>query len=107
MQAVNDCVSCLPGQRDVDDAISSITSATAVLESGRFPQTDKPYNQLQVELNTAAAGLNEASTGVVSSVGSPNKLANASKKLGNAVGDVINVGMEMAGQTKVINLFFR
>ncbi|XP_075218972.1 talin_middle and talin-RS domain-containing protein rhea isoform X1 [Lycorma delicatula] len=99
-QALNDCVSCLPGQRDVDDAISTITTASAALESGRFPQSDKPYSQLQTELNSAAAGLNDASSGVVTSVGSPNKLANASKKLGSAVGDVINVGMEMAGQTK-------
>lgn len=99
-QSLDDSVSCLPGQRDVDDAISTISSATAVLDSGCFPHTDKPYNRLQAELNSAAAGLNEASTSVITSVGSPNKLANASKKFGTAVGDVINVGMEMAGQTK-------
>lgn len=101
-QALNDCVSTLPGQRAVDAALNSISEATAVLDSGEFPLTDKSYGQLQQELNTAAAGLNEASTQVVSAVRSPAHLEKASNKLGSAVGDILGVGMEMAGQTKVI-----
>lgn len=99
-QALNDCVNTLPGQRAVDAALNSISEATAVLDSGEFPVTDKSYGQLQQELNTAAAGLNEASTQVVSAVRSPAHLETASNKLGTAVGDILGVGMEMAGQTK-------
>lgn len=101
VQSLNDCISVLPGQRAVDNAIDSIHAASAALERQEFPASDKPYGQLQAELNSAAAGLSDASTEVVSSVRSPQHLEKASNKFGNAVGDILEVGMEMAGQTKV------
>lgn len=101
VQSLNDCISVLPGQRAVDTALDSIHAASAMLDTAEFPVTDKPYGQLQAELNTAAAGLSDASTEVVSSVRSPHHLEKASNKFGNAVGDILGVGMEMAGQTKV------
>lgn len=91
----------MPGQRVVDAALNSINQATELLDKEDFPHTDKTYGQLQAELNTAAAGLSDASTQVVSAVRSPANLETASNKLGNAVGDILGVGMEMAGQTKV------
>lgn len=98
---MNDCISVLPGQRAVDSAINNIHAASAALDRSSFPVTDKPYGQLQAELNSAAAGLSDASTEVVSSVRSTQHLEKASNKFGNAVGDILGVGMEMAGQTKV------
>lgn len=41
--ALNKCVSCLPGQRDVDDAIKNIEDMTQVLSMNEFPQTNKSY----------------------------------------------------------------
>ena len=41
--SLNKCVSCLPGQRDVDDAIRNIEDMTQVLSMNEFPQTNKSY----------------------------------------------------------------
>ncbi|XP_046743830.1 talin-1 isoform X2 [Diprion similis] len=98
-QSLNKCVSCLPGQRDVDDAIRSIDDMSQVLNMNEFPQTNKSYGQLQQNLNTAAADLNDASSNVVSSVRSPVQLASTSKEFTNAFGELLGVSMEMAGQT--------
>lgn len=98
--ALSRTVNCLPGQRDVDSAISNIKEWTAVIDSGRFPQTNKSYGELQQELNSAAANLNEASTEVVESVQSPDNLASSSKEFSAAFHELLNVTMEMAGQTK-------
>lgn len=59
------------------------------------------YRQLQSDLNNAAANLNDASSNVVSSVRSPVQLASSSKQFTNAFGDLLGVGMEMAGQTAI------
>ncbi|XP_018045187.1 PREDICTED: talin-1 isoform X3 [Atta colombica] len=99
--SLNKCVSCLPGQRDVDEAICNIDDMTQVLNLNEFPQTSKSYGQLQSDLNNAAANLNDASSNVVSSIRSPVQLANSSKQFINAFGDLLGVGMEMASQTTV------
>lgn len=41
--SLNKCVSCLPGQRDVDEAIRNIDEMTQVLIMNEFPQTSKNY----------------------------------------------------------------
>ncbi|KAL6268430.1 hypothetical protein P5V15_001566 [Pogonomyrmex californicus] len=99
--SLNKCVSCLPGQRDVDEAIRTIEDMTQVLNMNEFPQTSKSYGQLQSELNNAAANLNDASSNVVTSVRSPMQLANSSKQFTNAFGDLLCISMEMASQTTV------
>ncbi|XP_012276723.1 talin-1 isoform X2 [Orussus abietinus] len=95
------CVSCLPGQKDVDDAIRSIDDMSQVLANNEFPQTNKSFGQLQHDLGDAAAHLNDASSNVVTSVRSPVQLASSSKQLTDAFGNLLGVGMEMAGQTSV------
>lgn len=97
--ALNQTVNCLPGQKDVDSAITNIIEWTASINSGHFPHTDKSYGELQQELNTAAANLNEASSVVVSSVRSPAHLASSSKDFSSAFHELLEVSMEMAGQT--------
>ncbi|XP_063237314.1 talin-1 isoform X2 [Bacillus rossius redtenbacheri] len=103
-QALNKCVGCLPGQKDVDEAITTITDASQILNTGDFPRTDKSYGQLQQELNSAAANLNDASSEVVSSVRSPIQLASSSRHFSSAFGDLMGVSMEMAGQTKDVEV---
>lgn len=101
--ALNNCVNCLPGQRDVDDAIKSITEASQVLNTYDFPGSSKPYGELQSNLNNAAANLNEAASDVVaSSRSAPVELAGSAKKFGNAFGNLLDCGVEMIGQTKVL-----
>lgn len=41
--SLNKCVSCLPGQRDVDEAIRNIDDMTQVLTMNEFPYTSKSY----------------------------------------------------------------
>lgn len=59
---------------------------------------------MQQELNTAAANLNEASSSVVVSVRSPTQLASSSKDFSAAFHDLLNVSLEMAGQTTDIQV---
>nr|CAD7458197.1 unnamed protein product [Timema tahoe] len=103
-QALNKCVGCLPGQKDVDESINSISDASQILATGEFPHTNKSYGQLQQELNSAAAHLNDASSDVVSSVRSPTQLATTSRNFSSAFGDLMGVSMEMAGQTKDVEV---
>lgn len=47
-QSLNKCVSCLPGQRDVDDAIRNIDDMSQVLNMNEFPQTNKSYGLVRL-----------------------------------------------------------
>ncbi|XP_068221988.1 talin-2 isoform X2 [Palaemon carinicauda] len=100
-QALNKTVNCLPGQKDVDDAILTITDSTNDLDAGRFPPTTKAYGELQSELSNAAAELNSVTSEVVTSARmSTQHLSTSSKKFSTAFGSLMGVGMEMAGTTK-------
>ncbi|XP_054725014.1 talin-1-like isoform X2 [Uloborus diversus] len=99
--ALNSCVSCLPGQKDVDECIKNITDASQVLNSGEFPHSNKPYSELQSNLSNAAANLNLAASDVVaSSKGSSAHLATSSKKFGRAFNELLDSGVEIIGGTK-------
>jgi talin len=100
LQALADCINCLPGQKDVDEAIYAIESNLSKMDRGHFPHTSKSYSQLQKELDSRAENLNLASSDVVTSVQSPVKLATSAQKFNSAVSDLMDVGLEMAGQTK-------
>lgn len=68
----------------------------------RFPGTEKTFAEIQLELNEAAAQLNEAAGEVVTaSQGPPTGLANASEKYGDAFCDFMDSGMTVAGMTRV------
>nr|XP_022902800.1 talin-2 isoform X2 [Onthophagus taurus] len=99
-EALDKTVSCLPGQRDVDVAITCIKEWSNIIDRNQFPTTNKSYGELQQELNTAAANLNEASADVVTSVKSPAQLASSAKDFGSAFHELLQVSMEMAGQSK-------
>ena len=61
---------------------------------------------MQQELNSAAANLNDASGHVVASVRNPVQLADSSRHFGDAYKDLLGIGMEMAGQSKVSLILF-
>lgn len=102
--ALNTTMSCLPGQKDVDTAITNIIEWSSTLNTTNFPPTTKSYGELQHELNNAAANLNEASSNIVESVHSPVELASTSKDFAVAYHDLLMVSMEMAGQTSDISV---
>lgn len=73
----------------------------------QFPQSNKPYNELQSNLSNAAANLNIAATDVVAaSKGSPAHLATSSKKFGVAFDNLLHSGVEIIGGTRVFDIFF-
>ncbi|XP_074136431.1 talin-1 isoform X2 [Sminthopsis crassicaudata] len=98
-QALNRCVSCLPGQRDVDNALRAVGDASKRLLSDSLPPSTGTFQEAQSRLNEAAAGLNQAATELVqASRGTPQDLARASGRFGQDFNTFLEAGVEMAGQ---------
>ncbi|XP_077202774.1 talin-1 isoform X2 [Paroedura picta] len=99
-QALNRCVNCLPGQRDVDAAIRTVGEASKRLLADSFPPSNKNFQEAQSHLNRAAAGLNQSANELVqASRGTPQDLAKASGKFGQDFNEFLQAGVEMAGQS--------
>ena len=97
--SLNNCVNCLPGQRDVDESIRSITDATQLIAKD-LPMTHKSYSELQTNLSVAAAKLTDATNDVVEDCRSPSLLATCSKQFSSSFNQLFDCGLEIAGQTK-------
>ncbi|XP_072215557.1 talin-1 [Excalfactoria chinensis] len=96
-QALNRCVNCLPGQRDVDAAIRMVGEASKRLLSDSFPPSNKTFQEAQSQLNRAAAGLNQSANELVqASRGTPQDLAKSSGKFGHDFNEFLQAGVEMA-----------
>ncbi|PIK38707.1 putative talin-1 isoform X6 [Apostichopus japonicus] len=103
-QALNNCMNCLPGQRDVDMAIRSVLEGSKGLMSGKDFENELPENALsrsyqdhQNALNQAAQGLNEASVELVSaSRGTPEQLSSAAIKFSKDFQELMDAGVGMA-----------
>ncbi|XP_065168829.1 talin-2-like isoform X5 [Atheta coriaria] len=93
-------LACLPGQRDVDVAITCIKEWSHTINSNKFPATQKSYGELQKDLGTAANNLNAASSDVVNTARNPSQLASSSKDFSSAYHELLQVSMELAGQTQ-------
>uniref|UniRef100_A0A8C4Y2C7 FERM domain-containing protein n=1 Tax=Gopherus evgoodei TaxID=1825980 RepID=A0A8C4Y2C7_9SAUR len=99
-QALNRCVNCLPGQRDVDAAIRTVSEASKKLLAESLPPSTKSFQEAQSQLNQAAAGLNQSANELVqASRGTPQDLAKSSGKFGQDFNEFLEAGMEMAGQS--------
>ncbi|XP_060751951.1 talin-1 isoform X2 [Tachysurus vachellii] len=99
-QALNRCVNCLPGQRDVDNAIRTVGEASKKLLSDQFPASGKSFQEAQANLNQAAAGLNQSANELVqASRGTTQDLAKASGKFGQDFNHFLEAGVDMAGQS--------
>uniref|UniRef100_A0A9J7YLX8 Talin 1 n=1 Tax=Cyprinus carpio carpio TaxID=630221 RepID=A0A9J7YLX8_CYPCA len=100
-QALNRSVNCLPGQRDVDNAIRTVGEASKKLLSNKFPVSGKSFQEAQVNLNDAAAGLNQSANELVqASRGTTQDLAKASGKFGQDFNHFLQAGVDMAGQSQ-------
>ncbi|KAL5020158.1 hypothetical protein ScPMuIL_003050 [Solemya velum] len=99
--ALNNCVNCLPGQRDVDNAIRQITASSQALATAQFPTTNKSFQEVQIEMNNVAVTLNQAASDIVTtSRGTPQQLAASSNRYSRAHQDFVDTGLTMAGKTK-------
>ncbi|XP_043934374.1 talin-1 [Protopterus annectens] len=100
-QALNRCVSCLPGQREFDAAIRTVGEASKMLLAESFPPSNKSFQETQGNLNQAAAVLNQSANELVqASRGTPQDLAKASGKFGQDFNEFLQAGVEMAGQSQ-------
>lgn len=90
----------LPGQREVDDALKTVSELSEVVNMGEYPPTDKSYSQLQNELKNAANNLNQASSEVAQAYSSPAWLATVSQNYSVVYKDLLTAALEMAGQTQ-------
>ncbi|XP_064596457.1 talin-1-like [Liolophura sinensis] len=103
-EALNGCVSCLPGQRDVDSAIRQITSTSQVFSYTEFPSTTQSFQEVQLGLNNAAVNLNQAASNIVTAArGTPQQLSESSVRYGSAYQDFVDSGLLMAGLTSDID----
>ncbi|CAN9506707.1 unnamed protein product [Ophioblennius macclurei] len=99
--SLNNCVNCLPGQKDVDMALKSIGEASKKLLIETIPPASKSFQEAQSELNQTAADLNQSAGEVVhASRGSSSQLAVASGKFSEDFDEFLDAGIEMAGHTQ-------
>ncbi|XP_056137182.1 talin-2 [Lampris incognitus] len=99
--SLNNCVNCLPGQKDVDMALRSIGEASKKLLVDMLPPCSKSFQEAQTDLNHTAAELNHSAGEVVhSSRGTSSQLAVASGKFSQDFDEFLDAGIEMAGHTQ-------
>ncbi|XP_074862365.1 talin-2 isoform X2 [Carettochelys insculpta] len=99
--SLNNCVNCLPGQKDVDVALKSIGESSKKLLIDSLPPSSKSFQEAQSELNQAAADLNQSAGEVVHATrGQSGELAVASGKFSDDFDEFLDAGIEMAGQAQ-------
>ncbi|XP_034437330.1 talin-2a isoform X1 [Hippoglossus hippoglossus] len=99
--SLNNCVNCLPGQKDVDMALKSIGEASKKLLIETVLLASKSFQEAQCDLNQTAAELNQSAGDVVhASRGSSSQLAMASGKFSEDFDEFLDAGIEMAGHTQ-------
>merc|ERR1719471_226494 len=97
-QALSNTMQCLPGQQEVEETISMVNNLSSQINSNRFPNSGRPYGELQSQLSQAADKLNDVTSDVVQTAPVPAKLANSSKQFGEVLGSMMECSMDMAGQ---------
>lgn len=103
-QSLYECVNCLPGQKDIDDVIKTISEFSTRLFSAQieYPETSKSSPEIQEELNQSALSLNQATNQIVidSRKGSQH-LSQSTYRFSAAFGDFLEHGLTLAGQNEV------
>ncbi|XP_033725562.1 talin-1-like isoform X3 [Pecten maximus] len=99
--ALNNCVSCLPGQRDVDNAVRHIMESSQALSTSEFPSSSKSFPEVQSDMNDSAVHLNQAASDIVtSSRGTAQELATSSNRYSSTYHTFVQTGLTMAGKSK-------
>ena len=98
--ALKQCVDCLPGVREIDDALRQLSGVSQRLASGDFPASERNFQQVQHDLNNRAVHLNQAATDIASAASHVNEVPAASSRFSQAYVSFMDSGMEMAGATR-------
>jgi talin len=99
--ALNACISSMPSQRYLDEAIKQMSEYIYTL-AGPFDRTQLQsttnFQDKQAEITRAAANLNQATTDLVLStrIGTTQDLGKTSTRFTNAFGDFIDNGIQLA-----------
>ncbi|XP_064292938.1 talin-1 isoform X2 [Plodia interpunctella] len=91
----------VPSHAELDLAAETVSQTLSILHSGEFPpHSHRTYSELQSELNTAAVGLSNASSDVVSNINHREQLADSCSAFGQQFNRLLGVCMEMTGRTE-------
>ncbi|XP_076020392.1 talin-1 isoform X2 [Genypterus blacodes] len=100
-QALNRSVNCLPGQRDVDNALRTVGESSKSLLADSFPSSGRSFQEVQAQLNDVAANLNQSANEVVqASRGTTQDLARSTSKFGHDFSNFLEAGVDMAGTSQ-------
>ena len=102
-QSLYECVNCLPGQKDIDEAIKRVSACASALSTGQFPSGNN-IQQTQAELNESALALNQATNQIVidSRKGSQ-LLSQSAYNFSDAFTVFFQNGMALASKEQVAN----
>lgn len=102
-RSLYECVNCLPGQKDIDEAIKRVGHFASVLSTGQIP-SDSIQNpqEVQTELNESALALNQATNQIIidSRKGSQH-LSQSAFNFSDAFADFLQNGVLMSSQEQV------
>ncbi|CAB0031459.1 unnamed protein product [Trichogramma brassicae] len=99
IHSLDTCVSSLPNQRDLNDAIGHIQHLSDTFESEVPPPSDKSLGQLQSELSASAVRLNDISAQFLNYVQNPNELSFATKLYLQALNGTLETVKEIQQRT--------
>nr|XP_027203263.1 talin-2-like [Dermatophagoides pteronyssinus] len=97
--ALQNCVTCLPSHKDLDDSIRQISDSTRSLTLDHHYSSHKSYAELQNDIQMAATRLNESTSEVIESSRLPSKLAPVSKNFALHYSTLFELTNEISGQT--------
>ncbi|CAF0748960.1 unnamed protein product [Brachionus calyciflorus] len=99
-QSLYECVNCLPGQKDIDDIINSLSQYSTILYSPSLtisPFNGDNLNQLEFDLNQIGLHLNHSSNQIYSdSRHASQNLSNSSNEFANWFEEFCKLGLQMA-----------
>lgn len=99
-EAISKTVDCIPGQREVDQALRNVSELSEILSMSEFPPSTRNYSTLQSELKQISENMSLAGGHIVQAYACPAQIADASNNFAANYRDLLSVSMEMAGQTQ-------
>ena len=102
--ALTNCLNCMPAQRDVADAVRTVTESSQSFSSVTYQtSSSKALNELQNDLINSALRLQEAASDVVTNSRSPSTLSPSAKRFSHAFANLAKAGQDMVASTKDTN----
>lgn len=99
-QALNEVVNCLPGQREMEEALKIVNQAMQEAESVRAPK-GQPYQALQNNVSAAASELNSLANELpTTGRTNPDQLAPVATAFAKKFQELVHAGMSLAAASQ-------